>query len=157
MEISSDKIKTWFWVIFIAIPLITGFLRFEPDVNEYDDRRHQVIETQDVECGSLGLVNCEQVDVWKDLKSGKIFNRSQFKNHRRIEAFRIACLSFLYGLIACIFHAWHELRYGIKNINEICFGDIEREKLYRKQILNEALKTSLFLNGFIAVMFYILL
>jgi hypothetical protein len=157
MEISREKIKTWFWVIFIAIPLFTGFLRYEPDENEFDDRRHQVVETQDVECGTEGLNSCEQVNVWKDLKSGKIFHSSQFKNHRRLEAFRIACLSFLYGLIACIFHAWYKIRYDIKNINEICFGDIEREKLYRKQIFNDAIKNALTTNGFLAVMIYIIL
>ena len=157
MEISSDKIKTWFWVIFICIPIFTGFLGYENAENEYDSRKHIALESHAVECGPDGLVSCDRVDVWKDLKSGKIFHLSEFKTHRRYEAFRIACLSFLYGLFGCIFYVFYEVRYGIKNIDEICFGDIEREKLYRKQILNEALKTSLSLNGFIAVMFYILL
>lgn len=157
MEISSDKIKTWFWVIFICIPIFTGFLGYENAENEYDSRKHIALESHAVECGPDGLVSCDRVDVWKDLKSGKIFHLSEFKTHRRYESFRIACLSFLYGLFGCIFYVFYEVRYGIKNIDEICFGDIEREKLYRKQILNEALKTSLSLNGFIAVMFYILL
>ena len=157
MKINSEKIKTWFWIIFIAIPLLTGFLRYEPAKNEYDERKHEVIQSQDVECGPEGLVSCEQVEMWKDLKSGKIFRQSQFKNHRRLEALRIASLSFLYGLIACIFHVWYEVRYGIKNIDEICFGDVEREKLYKKQVSSEALKYSLFLNGFIAVLWYIVL
>jgi len=157
MEINNEKLRTWFWIVFIAIPIFTGFLRYEPDANEYDDRRHQAIETKDVECGPEGLISCERVDVWRDLKSGKIFQLSQFKNHRRLEAFRIATLSFLYGIIACIFHVWYEVRYGIKNIDQICFGDIEREKLYRKQKFNEALKYALSLNGFIAVMWYLVL
>jgi len=157
MELKSEKIKTWFWILFIAIPIFTGFLRYEPDQNEYDERKHQVVETQDVECGPEGLNSCERVEVWKDLKSGKIFQLSQFKNHRRLEAFRIAVLSFLYGLIACIFHVWYEVRYGIKDIDQVCFGDIEREKLYRKQKFCESLKYALSLNGFIAVICFLVL
>jgi hypothetical protein len=157
MEIKSEKIKTWFWIIFIAVPLFTGFMEYKPSDNEYDERKHQVIDTRDVECGPEGLVSCEQAVVWKDLKSGNIFHLSDFKNYRRYEAFRIAILSFLYGIIACIFHVWFEVRYGIKNLDLICFGDVVREKLYKKQIFNEALKHALFVNGFIAVMWFIVI
>ena len=157
MEISSEKIKKWFWIIFIAVPIFTGFMEYQPAKNEYDERKHQVIDTRDVACGPEGLVSCEQAQAWKELKSGKIFNLSDFNSHRRYDAFRIAILSFLYGLIACIFHVWFEVRYGIKNIDVICFGDVEREKLYRKQIFNQALKHALLSNGFVAVMWFILI
>jgi hypothetical protein len=157
MEINHEKLRTWFWIIFICIPIFTGFLGYENAENEYDSRKHIALGSHSVECGPEGLVSCERVDVWKDLKSGKIFHLSEFKTHRRYQAFRIACLSFFYGLIGCIFYVFYEVRYGIKNIDVICFGDIEREKLYRTQIFNQALKHALIFNGSVAVFWFLMI
>lgn len=111
----------------------------------------------DVECGPNGLNSCEVVDKWQDDETGKIYHLSEFKTHRRHQALRIAALSFLYGLIACWFHVWYEVRYEIKNIDNICFGDIEREKLYRKQIFNQELRKALIYNGIISAMWYVVI
>jgi len=154
---SSEKLKNWFWAIFIAIPLFTGFLRYDFLPQEYDDGKHTIIESHSEECGTEGMISCEVADTWKDIKTGKIFHRSEFKSHRRSQAFKIASLSFLYGLIACFFYVWYEVRYGIKDIDAVCFGDIEREKLYKKQIFNKELKYAIFCNGFISLLWYIVI
>ena len=143
MSNKGEKIKTWFWIIFITIPLITGFLNYEKSSNEFNDRKHEVIELQDVECGPEGLVSCEKVTTWKDIKSGRIFHDYQFKNHRLAEAMRISILSFLYGLIACFCHAWHSKNYGIKvrrttrmpfPVNETCNPPLTR-RIAKQQVL----------------------
>ena len=154
---NPEKIKNIFWLIFILIPLFTGFLQYESAQNEYDERIHTALSSHDVECGTEGLNSCDVVDKWQDNKTGKIYYLSEFKTHRRHQAFRIACLSFLYGLIACAFYVWYEVRYGIKNIDDFCLGDSEREKLFRKQIINEKTKEALFTNAFIAVIWFIVI
>jgi hypothetical protein len=154
---SSEKLKNWFWAIFLAIPLFTGFLQYDFLPQEYDGSKHTIIESHSEACGTEGMISCEVADTWKDIKTGKIFHRSEFKSHRRYQAFKIASLSFLYGLIACFFYVWHEIRYGIKNIDAICFGHIEREKLYKKEIFNKKLKHALFCNGFISLLWFIMI
>ena len=102
----QDQVRKVFWMAFFALPLFTGFLSYDWLPQEYDERNHILIESHSVECGHEGLNSCDAPDVWKDRKTGRVYRESDFISHHRSESIRVAVLSFLYGLIACIFHAW---------------------------------------------------
>lgn len=112
MHNKQDRIKTIFWCAFVALPLFTGFLQYDWLPEEYDERRHDLIKSHSVECGMEGMQSCDVPDVWEDRKSGKVYHATDFKNHNRVESFRLAILSFLYGLIACLFHVWDRKKSG---------------------------------------------
>ncbi len=104
------KAKSLFWLIYIGLPLFSGFLSYNWLPQEYDERQHILIESHSVDCGMNGMNSCEVPDVWRDKDSGQVYNASQFSEHRRYESIRISILSFLYGLIGCLFFAWDASR-----------------------------------------------
>ncbi len=138
MQFKQSHIRKVFWTLFIGLPIFFGFLSYNWLPQEYDERNHILIESQSVECGPEGLNSCESPRVWRDRKTGKIFHANDFASHRRTEAFRISLLSFLYGLVACLFYAWDE------NVRD-------------SKVFKEAIKYALSLNALLSLAIFILI
>ncbi len=86
------------WVSFFLVPLITGILAYELLPNEsFDKTKHDLISSKEVE-GSSGaygeLAFGEMALEWRDKKTGELFSRTQFKQHRREEAKRMSVIWF---------------------------------------------------------------
>src|SRR5262249_769415 len=85
----------------------TGFMTYHwlPD-ESFDPAKHIALASHEV-CEGDAVERCgEMEDVWKDKKTGKIFVRDQFAEHRWQEGLRLGWLSFAYGLIGCTFFAY---------------------------------------------------
>jgi hypothetical protein len=83
-----------------------GWLAYQPLSNEYDEKKHKLLESHFEECGPEGLKGCEIPDKWRDEETGKIYTAGQFTEHHHSEARRIGIAAFAYGLIACLFFAY---------------------------------------------------
>lgn len=138
MEITRNQMRSVFWLIYICLPLFTGFLSYNWLSQEYDERNHILLSSHSVECGPNGLNSCDSPDSWKDRNTGKIYHSSEFKAHRRSESIRIAILTFLYGLIGCAFYAWDEKKGSSRSFKEL-------------------FKEALFVNSFLAIIIVIVL
>jgi len=91
MHFRMERIKTIFWCAFVALPLFTGFLQKDWLPEQYDERRHDLIESHSIACGTEGMLSCEVADVWEDRKTGKVYRAADLKDHNRAESFRLAC------------------------------------------------------------------
>jgi hypothetical protein len=97
------RVQTVFWIAFIALPIFTGWLAYDWLPNEsYDAGKHELLESHEEEHGGrIGDV----ADLWRDKRTGEVFARGDFEEHRRREARRMAAVCFAYGLIGCFFYA----------------------------------------------------
>ena len=112
------NIRKLFWTIFIGLPIFFGFLSYRWLPQEYDERNHILIESHSIECGPEGFNSCEEPTIWKDRKTGEVYKASDFKSHRLSESFRISVLSFIYGLVGCLFFAWDERKSNYRDFGE---------------------------------------
>lgn len=97
----------FFWVAFFIVPLITNCTQYSfiayrwfPD-ESFDAERHEMLASHEVchgdpeQCGDMA-------DIWKDKRTGKVFARAGFTEHRQREARRMMFAWFSYGLIGCL-------------------------------------------------------
>ncbi len=105
-ESTLTKLEPVFWVAYILLPIFTGWLAYQPLPNEYDESKHELLESHSEECGPEGLRSCEVPDKWRDEETGKVYTSGQFTEHHRSEGRRIGITVFAYGLIACLFFAY---------------------------------------------------
>ena len=153
------KIKATFWVIYILIPLFTGWMTYQYLPNEYDEQKHDLLASHSVECGTDGMQSCEVPDKWRNKITGKIYTSSQFATHRRAEAEHIAIITFACGLIGCLFSAYgsvvrHRISM-IKLIQEIGEEYVQQDfhQQMRKMFFG-TLKTALVVDFFISLFVY---
>jgi hypothetical protein len=100
-----------FWIIFLVLPIITGWLAYDWQPNEsFDERRHNLLDFSEIEDtnGNIGA----RPEVWEDKKTGEVISRADFKEHRGREARRMAAVWFAYGLIGCFAFAWARSAQG---------------------------------------------
>lgn len=158
-ESKLEKIKAAFWVIYILIPIFTGWMTYQYLPNEYDERKHELLESHHVECGTEGMQSCVVPDKWRNKISGKIYTSSQFASHRRAEAERIAIITFAYGLIGCLFAAyWSVVRHRISMIKlmQKLGKEYVQHDFYQqtRKIFFGALKTAFIVDFFISLFVY---
>ncbi len=101
LEISpSKKVRTAFWIAFLLFPIFSGLLFYDFLPNEtYNERLHDLLASDEV-CKDSGECARRAIE-WKSKKSGELFRREDFSEHRHKEAFRVASLMFLYGMVGC--------------------------------------------------------
>lgn len=98
------KLEVAFWIVFIALPIFTGWLAYHWLPNEsYDEKEHELLLGREVGDPQEHVVRPE---MWRDKKTGEVFMPAHFSEHRAAEAKRLAATDFAYGLIGCIFYAW---------------------------------------------------
>lgn len=104
--LDSERVQKAFWIVFIILPFVTGIFHYSFLPNEYYDQKihdllasHQVCNDDNGKCGDL-------YDAWKRKDTGEIFTRDQFEEHRWQEAYRVAPLVFIYGMIGCFAFAY---------------------------------------------------
>lgn len=154
-----EKIKAVFWVVYILIPIFTGWMTYQYLPNEYDERKHELLESHFVECGTEGMQSCEVPDKWRNINTGKIYTSSQFTSHRRAEAKRIAFITFAYGLIGCVFSAYvsvvrHRLSM-IRPMQEIGKEYVQQNFNHQmRKMFFESLKSALVVDFFISLFVY---
>jgi hypothetical protein len=96
--------ETTFWIAFIILPILTGWLVYDWLPNEsFDGRIHEVLQTEVIDTPDGGTG--ERVEVWRDKKTGREYSRFDFAHHRRAEARRMAGVWFIYGLVGCFVFA----------------------------------------------------
>lgn len=100
-----EKIEVAFWIIYIIIPVVFGWLTYQPSPFDYNEDTHELLELRTEECGTDGLLDCLVPEAWRDRQSGKILTPSSLEAHRKAEAIRISLSAFLYGLIGSLFHS----------------------------------------------------
>lgn len=154
-----EKIKAAFWVIYILIPIFTGWMTYQYLPNEYDERKHELLESHSIECGTEGMQSCEVPDKWRNKITGKIYTSSQFSAHRRAEAERIAIIAFAYGLIGCLFSAYGSVvRHRISMIRlmqEIGKEYVEQDFHHQmRKMFFDSFKTALVVDFFISLFVY---
>lgn len=158
-ESKLKKISNVFWAVYILIPIFSGFMMYRYSPNEYDERKHELLESHSVECGTEGMQSCEVPDKWRNVTTGKIYTSNQFVAHRRAEARRIAITTFAYGLIGCLFSAYGRVvRYRI-SMNRLMRSEGKEyvEQDFRHHIRREfigALKAALCMDIFISLFVY---
>jgi len=137
-ESAFTKLEISFWTIYVLLPIFMGWMEYHPSPNEYNQARHELLESRSVECGPEGLQSCKEPVRWRDEDTGVVFTLAQFAEHRRSEARRVAAISFAYGLIACLFFA-----YG---------------RVFRKrEVFINAFKKALVVNGIVAFFFFLVI
>lgn len=104
------KIEVVFWIVYILMPIFSGWMVYRPLPNEYDEKKHELLDSHHDECGLGGLQSCEVPDKWRDEETGKIYVLEQFTEHHRSEGRRIAITTFAYGLVGCTFFAFTRRR-----------------------------------------------
>ena len=104
-ESAFRRVQTVFWVLYLILPIFTGWLAYKwlPD-EAFDEKDHLAISTYEIESRDGGTT--EVVAVWQNKKSGKTFSTNPFPEHRESEAKRLAMVWLGYGLIGCLFFAW---------------------------------------------------
>lgn len=156
MNISKfEKINIAFWIIYILIPIFTGWMVYQTLPNEYNEERHELLESHLEECGSEGMQSCDVPDKWRDKITGEIYIPSQFSSHHRAEAKRIAIIAFVYGLIGCLFYAYGrvvEHRIFLIDIMKIRSKEDIQQELYKKFF--KSLKYALFVDFVFALLFW---
>lgn len=97
---SAERLQTTFWIVFVLVPIVTGLFAYRFLPNEYyDPKRHDLLESHEV-CDDFGRCD-DMYDAWQDKKTGEVFTREDFAEHRREEAIRVVPATFLYGMIGC--------------------------------------------------------
>ncbi len=101
------KFEIVFWVIYLALPMVTGWLDYQSLPNEhYDPSRHEILRSHAKEAWPEGLGTYQIPDVWKDQATGTVYTFESFSEHHRSEAKRLGLMWFAYGLIGCVFFAY---------------------------------------------------
>ena len=158
-ESKFEKIQAAFWVIYILIPIFTGWMMYQSHPNEYDERKHELLESHAEACGTEGVLSCDVPDRWRDEITGKIYTSSQFSAHKRAEAERIAIIAFAYGLIGCLFSAYGSVvRHRISMIRlmqEIGKEYVEQDFHHQmRKMFFDSFKTALVVDFFISLFVY---
>lgn len=154
-----EKINTTFWIIYILIPIFTGWTNYQYLPNEYNEQRHEILEFHSVECGPEGMQNCDVPDKWRDKITGETYTSSQFSTYRRDEAARIAIITFAYGLIGCLFFAYGSVvrhrNFLIELMQDRGKEDIP-QNFHRElpKMFFNSLKHALFVDFFISLFAY---
>ena len=97
---SAERLQTTFWIVFVLVPIVTGLFEYQYLPNEYyEPEIHDLLDSHVVcddrhGCGDI-------YDAWKDKKTGEVFTREEFADHRQEEAIRRVPVMFLYGMIGC--------------------------------------------------------
>jgi hypothetical protein len=105
-ESGFKKLEPVVWILYVLLPIFTGWFAYQRLPNEYDEQRHELLRSHSEECGPEGLRSCEVPDEWRDKTTRRIYTASQFTGHRRAEARRIGVTAFAYGLIGCVLFAY---------------------------------------------------
>jgi hypothetical protein len=105
-ESTFKKLEPVFWLAYILLPIFTGWLAVQQHPNEYDEEKHELLESDFEECGPEGLASCEIPQKWRDKETGKVYTSGQFTEHHRREGMRIGITAFGYGLIGCLFFGY---------------------------------------------------
>jgi len=102
----TTNIKIVFWVIYIVGPIFVdlftpySFLAYRWLPHEAPNAIGIEILEKHWHCRDL---DCRDVaDTWRDVNTRQIFTREDFRDHRQLEATRLAWTWFAYGLIACV-------------------------------------------------------
>jgi len=100
-----QNLRVAFWVVYIVLPIFTGWLAYDWLPNEsFDEKRHDLLAAHEVgdRWGDYG----ERPDIWRHKSTGDIYTPASFAVHRNSEARRLAATWFVYGLIGCFFFAY---------------------------------------------------
>jgi hypothetical protein len=97
------RLERSFWMLFIALPIFTGWLSYDLLPNEAFDKQHHIAISSHIVCHGAEDQECgDAVDIWKDARTGKTYTRAQFAHHEQTEHFRMLYTNFGYGLIGCL-------------------------------------------------------
>jgi hypothetical protein len=100
-----QKLQIVFWVVYIALPIFTGWFAYDWLPNEsFDEQRHVLLEAHEV--SNRWTDYGEIPDMWRDIATGITYTPSTFAKHRNSEAKRIAVTWFAYGILGCFFFAY---------------------------------------------------
>ncbi len=100
------KVEIAFWLVYLILPLSTGWLDYQHLPNEqYDAERHELLDFHTREGWPNGLGSYKVPDVWRDAKTGERFTTQFFYENHKSEARRLAIAYFAYGLLGCAFFA----------------------------------------------------
>lgn len=157
-----EKVQSAFWIIYILIPMFSGWMAYQYLPGEYDERKHELLESHSIECGTEGMQSCEVADKWRDNNTGEIYIASQFTSHRRAEAARISTITFAYGLIGCLFSAYgrlvRERNSMIRDMQEMGRAYIPQDfKQHMRQTFIDSFKTALGIDFIISLFFYLII
>lgn len=107
-----------FWILILGYVALAawllanddGFLRYQPLADEiFSQSQHDLVKTEQVCRGD----SCDEVpSEWRDKTSNIVFSRTQFAEHRRAEAWRIATNWFIFAFAACLMAAWYRSHYA---------------------------------------------
>jgi len=107
----ARRAQTLLWVVYVLLPIFTGILAFDWLPNEYyDARRHELLASHEV-CDDWGRCG-DKNDAWMDKKTGKVFTPSDFQEHRKSEAIRMASVDIFYALVGCFMFAYLNATVG---------------------------------------------
>ena len=100
------KIEVVFWVIYVLFPIFTDLFVYQPLPDEYNETKHELLESHFEEVGPEGLNSAEVPDAWRDRQSGRVFTADMFVDYRRSQA-RFRGIKFLgYSVIGCLAFAY---------------------------------------------------
>jgi hypothetical protein len=93
-------IEIAFWIAFVLLPGINLWLAYDWLPNEsFDKEKHELLESHLVD-GPNNEVG-EVADIWRDKKTGTVFSRADFLQHRKQEKWRTTTVQFFYGSVGC--------------------------------------------------------
>jgi len=105
--LTSPRVVILLFAVYVLLPLFTGFLFYQPDVDEiYDESRHELLDEAPVPADDEGHPEWMRPLEWKNRATGEVFTPESFIDHHRHEAFRMGLISFFYGLLACVYSAY---------------------------------------------------
>ena len=109
-ETLSRNGESAFWIVYVLVPMLTGFLAYSWLPHEsFDPGADRAIASHEVTYEENEQDKTATVyDVWQDRKTGVIYTLKEFEEHRRGEAPRMAYRWFMYGLIGCCFFAFRQ-------------------------------------------------
>jgi len=106
------KYEKYFWWFFILLPFVAGLIRYNwLSVEPYVSRTQQTVSSRILETTTNGGVS--EAPVLRKLKGQEVSaNKEDFIHVRYLEVFQFAVLSFLYGLIGCVFYSYGQVIKG---------------------------------------------
>lgn len=99
----NQRIRTLFWVCFIAFPILLGSFSYPWGTNEsFDPKKHILLVEKQVLAPNEDIVAVP--DVWRDRQTGQTYRVDDYSGKRRWQAFWNALMLAILTIAGTCFH-----------------------------------------------------
>jgi len=99
----NQRIRTLFWVCFIAFPVLSGSFSYPWGTNEsFDPKKHILLAEKQVLAPNEDILAVP--DVWRDRQTGQTYRGDDYSGKRRWQAFWNALMLAILTIAGTCFH-----------------------------------------------------